>query len=642
MLKNLFLWVTIAILLISVFNNLDTQTTRSDNFAYSELVNRAKQGEVRSIVIHNDQSVTGKLQNDHAFVSYIPIKDAAFLNDLVEKGVIVKGEPPYRESFWKSLWMHLLFSWIPALLPIGIWVFFMRQMAGGSKGTFSFGRSRARLIGEDEVKVTFQDVAGVDEAKEEVSDLVDFLRDPARVQKLGGKIPRGVLLMGEPGTGKTLLAKAVAGEAKVPFFTISGADFVEMFVGIGASRVRDMFKQAKEHAPCIIFIDEIDAVGRHRGVGMGGGNDEREQTLNQLLVEMDGFVGSEGVIVIAATNRPDVLDKALMRPGRFDRQVVVNLPDIQGRYQILQIHLKKVKFDENTVDPLILARGTPGFSGADLENLVNEGALRASRFKQPVIGMSAFEWARDKIMMGAERSMIMNAEEKKVTAYHEAGHAIIGWHMIPKGHDPIHKVTIMPRGRALGLTMYLPQEDRYSDTKQRLESRLSSLFGGRLAEELIFGADQVTTGAYSDIQRATEIARNMVIKWGLSEVLGPLNYDKEHDELMNGRSTATGSIFSEETIQRIDQEVRAIIDRCYQIAKKTLEENLDILHKMADMLIQYETIDATQVEQLMQRKKPTEPKFSKISTKPKRTTNRSKAATIEKPPTEEEALTTQN
>jgi cell division protease FtsH len=595
MLKNLFLWLIIAVILISVFNNFDPKTSRVENVPYSELVHRAKQGDIRSLTIHNDRTLTGTLQNENTFSSYMPIKDPNFLAELIDKDVIVRGKPPYRESFW----MRLLISWFPTLLLVGVWVFFMRQMNAGGKGTLSFGRSRARLLGEDQVKITFKDVAGAEEAKEEVSDLVDFLKDPSKVQKLGGKVPRGVLLMGPPGTGKTLLAKAVAGEAKVPFFTISGADFVEMFVGVGAARVRDMFEQAKKHSPCIIFIDELDAVGRHRGAGLGGGNDEREQTLNQLLVEMDGFIGNEGVIVIAATNRPDVLDKALLRPGRFDRQVVVDLPDIQGRHQILNVHLKKIKCDEKSVNPLTLARGTPGFSGADLENLVNEAALFAARANKSIVTMTELEKAKDKVMMGAERhTMVMSDKEKRLTAYHEAGHAIIG-RLVPE-HDAIHKVTIIPRGRALGLTMFLPDEDRHSYTKQRLESQIASLFGGRLAEKLIFGDEQITTGASNDIQRATEIARNMVIKWGLSPVLGPLNYDRDEEESMSGRPNSKTHLFSEETTRLIDQESRAIIDRNYQLAEKLLVDNMDLLHRMAERLIEKETIEAAEIDELMQ------------------------------------------
>jgi cell division protease FtsH len=483
----------------------------------------------------------------------------------------------------------------------------MRQMqgGGGGRGAMSFGKSRARMLGEDQVKVTFQDVAGCDEAKDEVAELVEFLRDPGKFQKLGGKIPRGVLMVGSPGTGKTLLAKAIAGEAKVPFFTISGSDFVEMFVGVGASRVRDMFEQAKKHAPCIIFIDEIDAVGRHRGAGLGGGHDEREQTLNQLLVEMDGFEGNEGVIVIAATNRPDVLDPALLRPGRFDRQVVVPLPDLRGREQILKVHMRKVPVSDN-VNPSIIARGTPGFSGADLANLVNEAALFAARANKRLVEMDDFERAKDKIMMGAERkSMVMSEDEKKLTAYHEAGHAIVG-RLVPD-HDPVHKVTIIPRGRALGVTLFLPEEDRYSFSKQRLESQISSLFGGRLAEELIFGHDHVTTGASNDIERATDIARNMVTKWGLSEKLGPLTYIEDEDEVFLGRSVTKQKNVSDETSHIIDEEIRSVIDRNYERAKTILTENMEKLHMMADALIKYETIDSDQIDDIMNGKSPRAP-----------------------------------
>ena len=503
--------------------------------------------------------------------------------------------------------MQIFISWFPMLLLIGVWIFFMRQMqgGGGGRGAMSFGKSRARMLGEDQVKVTFNDVAGVEEAKEEVAELVEFLRDPGKFQKLGGKIPQGILMVGSPGTGKTLLAKAIAGEAKVPFFTISGSDFVEMFVGVGASRVRDMFEQAKKHAPCIIFIDEIDAVGRHRGAGLGGGHDEREQTLNQLLVEMDGFEGNEGVIVIAATNRPDVLDPALLRPGRFDRQVVVPLPDIRGREQILKVHLRKVPSSEK-LEPGVIARGTPGFSGADLANLVNEAALFAARASKRLVDMEDLDKAKDKIMMGAERrSMVMSEDEKKLTAYHEAGHAIVG-RLVPS-HDPVYKVSIIPRGRALGITMFLPEEDRYSFSVQRLESQISSLFGGRLAEEMIFGKDMVTTGASNDIQRATELARNMVTKWGLSERLGPLTYSEEEGEVFLGHSVTQHKNVSDETAHAIDGEIRSIIDRNYERSQRLLTENLDKLHNMADALIKYETIDAAQIDDIMAGKTPRPP-----------------------------------
>jgi cell division protease FtsH len=501
----------------------------------------------------------------------------------------------------------MFISWFPFIVLIGLWIFFMRQMQGGSggRGVMSFGKSKARLLGEDQINTTFNDVAGVDEAKEEVGELVEFLQNPSKFQKLGGKIPSGVLMVGSPGTGKTLLAKAIAGEARVPFFTISGSDFVEMFVGVGASRVRDMFEQAKKHAPCIIFIDEIDAVGRHRGAGLGGGHDEREQTLNQLLVEMDGFEGNEGVIVIAATNRPDVLDPALLRPGRFDRQVVVPLPDVRGRSQILKVHMRKVPTAEN-VDPMIIARGTPGFSGADLANLINEAALFAARANKKMVTMAEFERAKDKIMMGAERkSMIMKDEEKKLTAYHEAGHAIVG-RLVPE-HDPVYKVSIIPRGRTLGVTMFLPEEDRYSYSKQYLESQLSSLFGGRVAEQLIFGDEAVTTGASNDIERATGIARKMVTQWGLSDRMGPLTYSEDEGEVFLGKTYGKQRILSNDTAQAIDSEVRAIIDRNYKRTVDILNQHESVLHLMADALMKYETIDAGQIDTIMKGQEPGPP-----------------------------------
>lgn len=603
MLKNLFLWLIIAVILISVFNNLEPRQTVEDRLTYSEFIKQVQAGNVTTALIQN-QTISGNLQNDKQYVTYMPMSDPYLLPELVKKNVNVKGQAPEQEG----LLMHIFINWFPMILLIAVWVFFMRQMqGGGGRGAMSFGRSRARMLGEDQVKVTFADVAGVEEAKEEVKELVDFLRDPGKFQKLGGKIPRGVLLVGPPGTGKTLLARAVAGEAKVPFFTISGSDFVEMFVGVGASRVRDMFEQAKKHAPCIIFIDEIDAVGRHRGAGLGGGHDEREQTLNQLLVEMDGFEGSEGVIVVAATNRPDVLDPALLRPGRFDRQVVVGLPDIRGREQILKVHLQKVPIDQ-TVNPIVIARGTPGFSGADLANLVNEAALFAARANKLLVDMNDLEKAKDKVMMGAERkSMVMNDKEKKLTAYHESGHAIVG-RLVPE-HDPVYKVTIIPRGRALGVTMFLPEEDRYSYTKQRLESQLSSLFGGRLAEMIIFGPEQVTTGASNDIQRATEIARNMVTKWGLSERLGPLVYGEEDGEVFLGHSMGTKrKEVSDDTAHLIDEEVRIIINRNYKRAEELLNSNLDKLHLMAEALMKYETIDTDQINDIMSGKPAREPK----------------------------------
>lgn len=610
MVKNLFLWLIIAIVLVSVFSNFGPKTTMADRLSYSQFLKEVDQGNISGVVIEDDKIIKGITKNNRRFVTYQPMRDDALLGELIKNNVDVSGQEKQQESFL----LHIFVNWFPMLLLIGVWVFFMRQMQGGSggRGALSFGRSRARLLGEDQVKVTFADVAGVDEAKEEVKELVDFLRDPSKFQKLGGRIPRGVLLVGSPGTGKTLLARAVAGEAKVPFFTISGSDFVEMFVGVGASRVRDMFEQAKKQAPCIIFIDEIDAVGRHRGAGLGGGHDEREQTLNQLLVEMDGFEGNEGVIVIAATNRPDVLDPALLRPGRFDRQVVVPLPDIRGREQILKVHIAKVPV-EKEVDILAIARGTPGFSGADLANLVNEAALFAARANKRNVSTLELDKAKDKIMMGAERrSMVMDENEKKLTAYHEAGHALVG--LVVPDHDPVYKVSIIPRGRALGVTMFLPEQDRYSHSKRRLESQLASLFGGRIAEEIIFGPDSVTTGASNDIMRATEIARKMVTSWGLSE-LGPLTFGQEEGEVFLGRSvTQTNKEISDNTAQEIDKEVRAIVDRNYEHARKILTEHMKELHLMAEALIKYETIDAEQIKEIMSGKPPSPPADWDIST----------------------------
>ena len=603
MAKNLILWVVIALVLMSVFNNFGPRRTGTEQVDYSRFIADVKQGRVQKVVIEG-RTIQGVLQTGERFTTYTPETDnKALVGDLLENGVVIDARPPEQQS----LLMQIFISWFPMLLLIGVWIFFMRQMQGGAggRGALSFGKSRARLLGEDQVKVTFSDVAGVDEAKEEVAELVDFLRDPAKFQKLGGKIPRGVLMVGSPGTGKTLLARAIAGEAKVPFFTISGSDFVEMFVGVGASRVRDMFEQAKKHAPCIIFIDEIDAVGRHRGAGLGGGHDEREQTLNQLLVEMDGFEGNEGIIVIAATNRPDVLDPALLRPGRFDRQVVVPLPDIRGREQILKVHMRKIPLDRD-VEPSVIARGTPGFSGADLANLVNEAALFAARANRRTVDMEQFEKAKDKIMMGSERrSMVMSDAEKRLTAYHEAGHAIVG--LLVPSHDPVYKVTIIPRGRALGVTMFLPEEDRYSYSKERLESQISSLFGGRIAEELIFGPDSVTTGASNDIQRATELARNMVTRWGLSEKLGPLTYSEEEGEVFLGHSVTQHKTVSDQTQDLIDEEVRCIIDRNYQRSTRILKENERRLHVMASALIRYETIDVEQIKDIMEGREPRPP-----------------------------------
>ncbi len=597
--KNLLLWLIIAVVLISVFSNFSPQNTQVQRIDYSQFIKDVSDNKVSKVTISADEhTIQGVLQDNRSFVTYMPLTDNNLLGELIKKNVIVEGKVPQTRSFW----MNVFINWFPMLLLIGVWIFFMRQVQGGGKGggPMAFGRSRARLMTQDQVNTTFADVAGADEAKDEVQELVEFLKDPAKFQKLGGKIPCGVLLVGAPGTGKTLLAKAVAGEAKVPFFTISGSDFVEMFVGVGASRVRDMFEQAKKRAPCIIFIDEIDAVGRHRGAGLGGGHDEREQTLNQLLVEMDGFEGKEGVIVVAATNRPDVLDPALLRPGRFDRQVVVPLPDIRGREQILKVHMKKVPLSSDA-NAAKIARGTPGFSGADLSNLVNEAALFAARDNKKKVGMHEFEQAKDKLMMGAERrSMVMNEEEKRLTAYHEAGHAIVG--LIVPESDPVYKVTIIPRGRALGVTMFLPNEDRYSYTRTRLESKIASLFGGRIAEGLIFGDEKITTGASNDIQKATEIARNMVTRWGLSTALGPISYGEEEGEVFLGRSMTQRKEFSEKTSELIDQEVKAIIHSNYDRALAILKKNLDVLHAMAAALIEHETIDEKQISALMEGK----------------------------------------
>ncbi len=601
MAKNLILWVIIAVVLMTVFNNFTSSQKRVEVMTYSEFINEVKSGQVKHVTI-TGRTIEGSTHSGQTFTTHSP-GDSGLVGDLLNNNVEIVASPPEKPS----ILMSILINWFPLFILIGLWVFFMRQMqgGGGGRGAMSFGKSKARLLNEDQIKVTFKDVAGVEEAKDEVSEMVDFLRDPSKFQKLGGKIPRGALMVGPPGTGKTLLARAIAGEAKVPFFTISGSDFVEMFVGVGASRVRDMFEQAKKHAPCIIFIDEIDAVGRHRGAGLGGGHDEREQTLNQLLVEMDGFEGNEGVIVIAATNRPDVLDPALLRPGRFDRQVVVGLPDVRGREQILKVHLRKVAASDD-VQASIIARGTPGFSGADLANLVNEAALLSARSNKLFVDMAEMERAKDKIMMGAERrSMVMNEKEKKLTAYHEAGHAIIG-RLVPS-HDPVYKVSIIPRGRALGVTMFLPEEDRYSLSKEQLESQISSLFGGRIAEELIFGADHITTGASNDIQRATELARNMVTKWGMSGRLGPLAYGEDEQEVFLGRSVTQHKSVSDDTSHVIDEEIRAFIDKNYQRSEQMLNDHKDILHLMAEALIKYETIDAAQIDVIMEGKAPPPP-----------------------------------
>ncbi len=602
MAKNLLLWVVIAIVLMSVFNNFTATKTAPRALPYSSFIDLVRQGDVKEVTI-SGRSIDGVKVSGERFSSFAP-EDEGLVGELLKNNVAINAQPPEKPGVLMSLFIN----WFPLLILVGLWIFFMRQMQGGmgGRGAMSFGKSRARMLSEDQVKVTFQDVAGADEAKEEVTEIVDFLRDPSKFQKLGGKIPKGVLMVGPPGTGKTLLARAIAGEAKVPFFTISGSDFVEMFVGVGASRVRDMFEQAKKHAPCIIFIDEIDAVGRHRGAGLGGGHDEREQTLNQLLVEMDGFEGNEGVIVIAATNRPDVLDPALLRPGRFDRQVVVPLPDVRGREQILKVHMRKIPVADD-VKASIIARGTPGFSGADLANLVNESALFAARSNKRVVDMEDLEKAKDKIMMGTERrSLVMSEDEKRLTAYHEAGHAVVG-RLVPE-HDPVHKVSIIPRGRALGITLFLPEEDRYSYTKQRLESQISSLFGGRIAEEIIFGADSVTTGAQNDIQRATDIARNMVTKWGLSDRLGPLTYGEDEQEIFLGHSVTQHKNVSDETTHIIDEEVRLFIDRNYERSRRLITENLEKLHAMAAALMKYETIDQDQIDDIMSGMPPRPPR----------------------------------
>ena len=604
MAKNMLLWLAIAAVLLSVFNNFSTQGQK-EQLGYSAFIQEVQNNRLSKVVV-DGLTISAERTDGSSFETIRPmVEDPKLMDDLLAHNVVVEGKQPEQQS----VWTQLLVASFPILLILAVFMFFMRQMQGGGGGRggpMSFGKSKAKLLGEDQITTTFADVAGVDEAKEDVQELVEFLRDPSRFQKLGGRIPRGVLMVGQPGTGKTLLAKAIAGEAKVPFFSISGSDFVEMFVGVGASRVRDMFDQAKKQSPCIIFIDEIDAVGRHRGAGLGGGHDEREQTLNQLLVEMDGFGGNDGVIVIAATNRPDVLDPALLRPGRFDLQDTVGLPDIRGREQILKVHMRKVPLAEN-VEASKIARGTPGFSGADLANLVNEAALFAARAGVRSVGMQQFELAKDKIMMGAERrSMVMSEKEKLNTAYHEAGHAIVGRLMAE--HDPVYKVSIIPRGRALGVTMFLPEEDRYSHTRRHIVSQITSLFGGRVAEEMTLGKEGITTGASNDIQRATEIARNMVTKWGLSDAMGPLMYDEGGEEVFLGRSAAQPSkAMSDETALAIDKEVRSIIDECYEKARNLLEEHRSKMDMMAEALMQYETIDAEQIDAIMEGRKPNPP-----------------------------------
>jgi len=598
--KNILVFVVISVVLLSVVQSLTGITGGSvEKQDYSEFLNQVRTGRVQRVEFEGERINYGDRKPLMYYTISPETDNNALIGILEDNNVAFTAQEP--ES--QSLIIQLLISSFPILLLIGVWIYFMRQMqGGGGRGAMSFGKSKARLLGEDQVEITFADVAGIDEAKQEVSEIVDFLKDPSKFQRLGGRIPKGVLMIGPPGTGKTLLAKAIAGESKVPFFTISGSDFVEMFVGVGASRVRDMFEQAKKQAPCIIFIDELDAVGRHRGAGLGGGHDEREQTLNQMLVEMDGFEGNEGIIVIAATNRPDVLDPALLRPGRFDRQVVVPLPDIRGREMILKIHMRKVPLADD-VEPSIIARGTPGFSGADLANLINEAALFAAGMNNRVVSMDEFEKAKDKIMMGTERrSLVMSEKEKLNTAYHEAGHAIVG-HCVPD-HDPVHKVTIIPRGLALGVTMYLPEEDKYSISKEKLESNISSLFGGRLAEEMTLGSDGVTTGAANDIERATEIARNMVTKWGLSDKLGPLTYSEDEGEVFLGRSITQHKQVSDVTVHNIDEEVRKIIDRNYERAKKILKKHEKKLHIMAKALMKYETIGSDQVLDIMEGREP--------------------------------------
>ncbi len=596
--KNLALWIIIGLLLVALFNLFQSSTTRvpQNSLAYSDLIADVNKGQVREVTIQGN-TVTGKFSDGRSFSTYIP-NDPDLVNRLIDKGVQIHAAPS--DDNVPSLF-GILISWFPMLLLIGVWIFFMRQMQGGGGRAMGFGKSRARLLTEKVGRITFDDVAGIDEAKQELEEIVEYLKDPQKFQRLGGKIPKGVLLVGPPGTGKTLLARAIAGEANVPFFTISGSDFVEMFVGVGASRVRDMFEQGKKNAPCIIFIDEIDAVGRHRGAGLGGGNDEREQTLNQLLVEMDGFEANEGVILIAATNRPDVLDPALLRPGRFDRQVVVPNPDVVGREKILKVHMRKVPLGSD-VDPRIIARGTPGFSGADLANLVNEAALMAARKGRRSVVMSDFEFAKDKVLMGAERrSMVMTEDEKKLTAYHEGGHALVM--LYAEGHEPLHKVTIIPRGRALGVTMYLPERDKYSQSKMELEAMLASLFGGRVAEELIFGLEKITTGASDDIRRATSLARRMVTEFGFSEKLGPLRYSENEEEVFLGHSVTQRKNVSEATAKVIDEEIRRIVEIGEATARRILTEHIDELHAIAKGLLEFETLSADEIRRVIRGEK---------------------------------------
>ena len=600
MVKNLVLWVVVAVVMMTAYQSFNSNGV-SDSTDYTTFVYDVSNSQVKEARFDANEITVTKNDGSKYMTVMPPLEDKKLLDDLLNKKVKIEGTPFEK----RSLLSQILISWFPMLFLVGVWIFFMRQMQGGGGKAMSFGKSRAKMLNQDQIKVTFADVAGCDEAKEEVGEVVDFLREPKKFQNLGGKIPKGILMVGPPGTGKTLLAKAIAGEAKVPFFTISGSDFVEMFVGVGASRVRDMFEQAKKNAPCLIFIVEIDAVGRQRGAGLGGGHDEREQTLNQMLVEMDGFGGNEGVIVIAATNRPDVLDPALTRPGRFDRQVVVGLPDVKGREQILKVHMRKVPVADD-VDAMTLARGTPGYSGADLANLVNEAALFAARSNKRTVSMLEFEKAKDKINMGPERrTMIMTDKQKESTAYHEAGHAIVGY-LVPE-HDPVHKVTIIPRGRALGVTFFLPEGDQISISQKQLESKLSTLYAGRLAEDLIYGEENISTGASNDIKVATNIARNMVTQWGFSDKLGPILYTEDEGEVFLGRSMAKAKHMSDETAHAIDEEVRAIVNRNYARARQILIDNMDILHAMKDALVKYETIEEEQIKQLMNREPVTPP-----------------------------------
>ncbi|MDD7569937.1 MAG: ATP-dependent zinc metalloprotease FtsH [[Actinobacillus] rossii] len=600
MVKNLVLWVVVAVVMMTAYQGFNS-TDSSNQTDYTTFITDVGNNQVAQVKFNDDREINVTKTDGSKYATIMPIYDDKILNDLLNKKIKVEGTMPEG----RSLLSQILISWFPMLFLVGVWFFFMRQMQGGGGKAMSFGKSRAKMLTKEQIKTTFDDVAGCDEAKEEVGEIVDFLRDPSKFQKLGGKIPKGILMVGPPGTGKTLIAKAIAGEAKVPFFTISGSDFVEMFVGVGASRVRDMFEQAKKNAPCLIFIDEIDAVGRQRGAGLGGGHDEREQTLNQMLVEMDGFEGKEGIIVIAATNRPDVLDPALVRPGRFDRQVTVGLPDVRGREQILKVHMRKVPLGDD-VDAMTLARGTPGYSGADLANLVNEAALFAARGNKRVVTMLEFEKAKDKINMGPERrTMMMTDKQKESTAYHEAGHAIVGY-LVPE-HDPVHKVTIIPRGRALGVTFFLPEGDQVSISQKQLESKLSTLYAGRLAEDLIYGEENISTGASNDIKVATNIARNMVTQWGFSDKLGPILYSEDEGEVFLGRSMAKAKHMSDETAHTIDEEVRAIVNRNYGRARQLLIDNIDILHAMKDALVKYETIEEEQIKQLMNREPVTPP-----------------------------------